>query len=86
MTPVGHGAQPSGSVDRRSEVVPVALLARSAVKAHSHSDPQRRGPVFGAQGGLRLYGGGDGVAGIGERSAEGVPDRLEHVARRTFDG
>ena len=82
LTTVAERHQTRRPVDLGAEVVPVALDRLAGVEPHA--DGERDGGV-GAQLSLRLDGSGGRVGGRGERGAEAVTTRREHVAVVALD-
>ena len=70
------------AVERRAEVVAVALLGRPAVQRHAHPQRTRRAPRFGVQRALRGQRGGERSAGVGEDRVDAIADRFEDHATR----
>ena len=85
LAAVGGRHQPRRAVDRRAEVVAVALVDLTGVDRHPDPDRQTGGPRLGPDRPLRLDGCCDCVGCTRERHGEAVSARGEDVARVACD-
>ena len=85
LAAVGDGHEPGGTVERRAEVVPVALFGLPGVDPDPHRDGRPLRPQLDGQGALSGDGGRDGVAGTGELGGQTVAAGGEHVPAVAVD-
>ena len=72
------------TVERRAEVVAVALLGQPGMQRHTHPQRAGRSPRFGVQRALRGQRGGQRIGGTREDRVDAIADRLEnHTALRS---
>ena len=88
LTAVSCREQASDSVERRPEIIVVALLGDSGVQGHADFEGEACGGAGGdtAQALLRLEGGFEGHGSGGEGGAESIADGLEDGASIGLDG
>ena len=72
--------QPRDAIDRRSEIIAVALVRMPGVDRHSHLEAVDAGPILGGEPLLCVERRGDRVGDVVKRRAKRVAHRLEDVS------
>src|SRR5579872_2832139 len=86
LTAVPDGHEPRYAIDRRSEVVAVALFRVAGVQAHSDLQSANAGEIFLRKGSLCLDGRVDCLGSRGKGAAKRVAHGLENVATTSDNG
>ena len=86
LAPVRRRHQPARAVQRRAEVVAVALVHLAGVDAHADRQRSDRTPRLGRERAHRLHGSGDGIRDGRQRGVRTVAGGLEDAARVLLDG
>ena len=79
------GKQARDAIDRRTEIVAVALVGIAAVNGHAHAQSVDRIPIFRAEVVAGRRRGGDRALDVGKRGAERVADGLENATAVRLD-
>jgi hypothetical protein len=85
LTAVADRQQPRNAIDRRSEVIAVALAGGSGMDCRAHRQAAQFGEILGREQPLHVEHRRNGVLRPGERGAECIAQRLENVAAPVRD-
>jgi hypothetical protein len=86
LSPMPQGKQSCDPIERRPEVVAIALLSDSGMQSHAYTHLHRLQPQFGLQGALSGQGRSESVQRHRKRGAEGVAHGLEDETAAILDG